>query len=62
MMNTCKLCCRFSGASEEDQRLRLCAFHSERRRNQRHEHVEWKGEDSAFTFVDITLTMQIILF
>lgn len=61
-MNTCKLCCRFSGAGEEDQRLRLRAFHSERRRNQRHEHVERKGKNSTFTFTDIMFKMQIIIF
>lgn len=38
------LCYRSSGASEKDQRLRLCPLHSERRRNQCHEHPQWKGQ------------------
>lgn len=35
--------CRRSGASEEDQRLRLCALRPARRCHQRHEGAQWKG-------------------
>lgn len=54
---------RCSGASEEDQRLRLCPLHSERRRHHCHERSQREGQDTFSSTVEgRTRTVDLVFF